>query len=204
MGCNAAPDRSHDDLGALAALWGTLTLQHAIVAAEANNRVVRAARLEHDKALREIGVARTYRLPIFSVSALGSQSLAHLGLTFPMGSFGVYPGIGPVPGKTTTLTGPLQPAGIFYASVAQPLSQQRKIGLSIELARVGAAIADETVRWRRQATVNEVRRLYYGILQTEERPAEFAGDRRISEAARSGYGPQRLAACCAASGLTRR
>ena len=66
-------------------LYGeTLTLQHAIVAAEANNRVIRAARLEHDKALREIGVARTYRLPIFSVSALGSQSLAHLGLTFPM------------------------------------------------------------------------------------------------------------------------
>ena len=149
-------------------LYGeTLTLQQAIVAAEANNRVIRAARLEYDKALREIGVARTYRLPIFSVSALGSQSLAHLGLTFPMGSFGVYPGVGPVPGKTTTLTGPLQPAGIFYASVAQPLLQQRKIGLSIELARVGAAIADETVRWRRQATVNEVRRLYYGILQTE-------------------------------------
>ena len=149
-------------------LYGeALTLQQAIVAAEANNRVIRAARLEHDKALREIGVARTYRLPIFSVSALGSQSLAHLGLTFPMGSLGVYPGIGPVPGKATTLTGPLQPAGIFYASVAQPLSQQRKIGLSIELARVGAAIADETVRWRRQATVNEVRRLYYGILQTE-------------------------------------
>jgi len=41
-------------------LYGeTLTLQQAIVAAEANNRVIRAARLEHDKALREIGVART-------------------------------------------------------------------------------------------------------------------------------------------------
>lgn len=47
------------------------------------------------------------------------------------------------------------------------MSQQRKIGLTIELARVGSAIADETVRWWRQTTVNEVRRLYYGILQTE-------------------------------------
>jgi outer membrane protein TolC len=145
----------------------TFTLQQAILAAAENSRVIRSARLERDKALREVNVARTYRLPIFSVSALGSQSLAHLGLTFPLGSLGVYPGIGPVPGKTTTLTGPLQPAGIFYASIAQPLSQQHKIGLGIELARVGAAIADETVRWRRQATVNEVRRLYYGILQTE-------------------------------------
>jgi outer membrane protein TolC len=145
----------------------TLTLQQAISAAADNNRAIRTARLEYDKALKEVNVARSYRRPIFSVSALGSQSLAHLGLTFPLGSLGVYPGIGPVPGKTTTLTGPLQPAGIFYASVAQPMSQQHKIGLGIELARLGAAMAEETVRWRHQATVNEVRRLYYGILQTE-------------------------------------
>jgi outer membrane protein len=145
----------------------TLTLQQAIEAAETNNRAIRAARLEHAKALTEINVARTYRLPAFSVAALGSQSLAHLGLTFPLGSLGVYPGIGPIPGKSTTLSGPLQPAGIFYASVTQPLSQQHKIGLGITLARVGADIADETIRSKRQATVDEVRRLYYGILQTE-------------------------------------
>jgi len=145
----------------------TLTLQQAIAEAEANNRAIRAARLEHAKALREINVARTYRLPAFSVAALGSQSLAHLGLTFPLGSLGVYPGIGPIPGKTTTLTDPLQPAGIFYASIAQPLSQQHKIGLGIEFARIGADIAAETIRSRRQATVDEVRRLYYGVLQAE-------------------------------------
>jgi outer membrane protein TolC len=145
----------------------TLTLRQAIAAAEANNREIRAAGLEHAKALSEVSVARTYRLPAFSVAALGSQSLAHLGLTFPPGSLGVYPGVGPIPGKSTTLTGPLQPAGIFYASVAQPLSQQHKIGLGIQLARVGADIADEKTRSRRQATVNEVRRLYYGILQAE-------------------------------------
>ena len=145
----------------------TLTLQQAIEAAEANNRAIRAARLESAKALTEVNVARTYRLPAFSVAALGSQSLAHLGLTFPLGSLGVYPGIGPIPGKSTTLTGPLQPAGIFYASIAQPLSQQHKIGLGIKLARLGAEIADETVRSRQQTTVNEVRRLYYGVLQAE-------------------------------------
>jgi len=144
-----------------------LTLEQAIRSAEANNRAIVAARLERDKALKEVNVARTYRLPVFSVSALGSQSLAHIGLTFPLGSLGVYPGIGPVPGKTTTLSGPLQPAGIFYASIAQPLSQQHKIGLGIQLARVGAEIADETIRSRQQTTANDVRRTYYGILQTE-------------------------------------
>jgi len=145
----------------------TLTLQRAIDGAQANNRTIRAARLEHAKALREVNVARTYRLPAFSVAALGSQFLAHLGLTFPLGSLGVYPGVGPIPGQSTTLTGPLQPAGIFYASVTQPLSQQYKIGLGIEVARIGVDIAGETIRSRQQSTVNEVRRLYYGILLTE-------------------------------------
>jgi outer membrane protein TolC len=144
-----------------------LTLEQAIRSAQANNRAIAAARLERDKALKEVNVARTYRLPVFSVSALGSQSLAHIGLTFPLGSLGVYPGIGPIPGKTTTLSGPLQPAGIFYASVAQPLSQQHKIGLGIKLAGVSAEIADETIRSRQQTTANDVRRTYYGILQTE-------------------------------------
>jgi hypothetical protein len=127
----------------------TLTLQRAIEAAEANNRAIGVARLEGAKARTEANVARTYRLPAFSVAALGSQSLARLGLTFPLGSLGVYPGIGPIPGKSTTLTGPLQPAGIICASVTQPLSQQHKIGLGIKLARVDADIADETIRSKR-------------------------------------------------------
>ena len=145
----------------------TLTLQQAIENAEANNRAIRSAEIERAKALDEINVARTYRLPVFSLTALGSQSLARLGLTFPQGSLGVYPNVGPIPGKTTTLAGPLQPGGILYASVAQPLSQQHRIGLGIQLARVGADIADERIRSKRQSTVNEVRRLYYGILQSE-------------------------------------
>src|SRR5438477_4251823 len=127
---------------AIALIWApglvhgqTLTLQQAIEAAEANNRAIRAARLERAKAVTEVNVARTYRLPVFSVAALGSQSLAHLGLTLPLGSLGVYPGIGPIPGESTTLTGPLQPAGIFYASVAQPLSPQDQIGPRIKLQR---------------------------------------------------------------------
>ena len=80
-----------------------LTLQQAIQNAEASNRTIRAAELERSKAQEEVNVARTYRLPVFSLTALGSQSLAHLGLTFPQGSLGVYPNIGPVPGKITTV-----------------------------------------------------------------------------------------------------
>src|SRR5207249_8921102 len=41
----------------------TLTLQQAIEAAEANNRAIRAARLESAKALSEVNVERTSRMP---------------------------------------------------------------------------------------------------------------------------------------------
>ena len=63
------------------------------------------------KAQDEVNIARSYRLPAFSLAALGSQSLAHLGLTLPLGSLSVYPNVGPIPGRTTTLAGPLQPGG---------------------------------------------------------------------------------------------
>jgi outer membrane protein len=143
------------------------TLAEAVRAAEANNRAIGVAELEREKALAGVKVARTERLPVFSVTALGSQPLTQLGITLERGSLGVYPADGPIPGQTTTLTSPLQFGFIGYASVAQPLTQQHRIGLGIQLSMVGADAAAEQLRAKRHATVNEVRRLYYGIAQAE-------------------------------------
>src|SRR5262249_22724464 len=90
-----------------------------------------------------------------------------LGITLERGSLGVYPHDGPIPGQTTTLESPLYFGFIGYASVAQPLSQQYKIGLAIELAGVGVDATSEQLRGTRQGLINEVRRLYYGIAQAE-------------------------------------
>jgi outer membrane protein TolC len=144
-----------------------LSLDEAIKAAESNNRTIRVALLDRKKALDDINVARTNRLPVFSLTALGAQSLSRLGLTLDRGSLGIYPNVGPIPGRTTTLESPLRVGGILFANVAQPLSQQYKIGLGIRLARVGLQAADEQIRSKQQSVVNEVRRLYYGILQTQ-------------------------------------
>jgi outer membrane protein len=164
--CSAAPVLAQMPETA-PATYRVLTLDEAIKAAEANNRAIRVAQLDREKALDQVQVARTHRLPEFSLIALGSQSLSRLGLTLDEGSLGNYTNIGPIPGKTTTLESPLRVGGIFFASVAQPLSQQHKIGLNIQLAQVGVEAADERIRSKRQSTVNEARRLYYGILQAE-------------------------------------
>jgi outer membrane protein TolC len=151
-----------------AALYGqVITLTEAVRAAEANNRAIDVAELEREKALGEVKAARTNRFPIFSVIALGSQPLSQIGITLERGSLGVYPHDGPIPGVTTTLESPLRFGFIGYASVAQPLTQQHKIGLGIDLTLVGAEAASEQLRAKQQAVVNEVRRLYYGIAQAE-------------------------------------
>jgi outer membrane protein TolC len=149
-------------------LYGQMiTLSEAVRSAQTHDRSIHVAELEREKALREVDVARTRRLPIFSVTALGSQPLTQLGITLERGSLGVYPFDGPIPGQTTTLESPLRFGFIGYASVAQPLTQQYKVGLGIELAKVGVDATTEQARAKRQGVVNEVRRLYYGIAQAE-------------------------------------
>src|SRR5262245_25149499 len=143
------------------------TLREAIVAAEAANRTIKIAELDRDKSVLDVSTARTHRLPVFNLIALGSQSLTQLGITLERGALGVYPSDGPIPGRTTTLESPLQFGFIGYASVAQPLTQQFKIGLGIELAGVGVEASKEQLRAKRHAIVNEVRHLYYGIAQAE-------------------------------------
>jgi outer membrane protein TolC len=143
------------------------TLSEAISAAEAANRTIQIANVEHQKALRGVEVAKTHRFPVFSVTALGSEPLKQLGITLERGSLGVYPFDGPIPGETTTLVSPLRFGFIGYLSVAQPLTQQHKIGLGIERAGVAVDATSERLRATRQGVVNEVRRLYYGIAQAE-------------------------------------
>ena len=51
--------------------------------------------------------------------------------------------------------------------MAQPLSQQYRIGLNISMHGVMRDIAREQLRAKRQSVASEVKRLYYGILQTQ-------------------------------------
>src|SRR5262245_41786479 len=144
-----------------------MTLREVLDAAAANNRAIRRAELQRAKAVEDLRIARTRRLPVLSVTTLASQPITLGGVTLDLGALGVYPGVGPIPGRTTTLDSPLQVGFIFFGSVAQPLTQQHRIGLGIDLARVGLDAASEQIRTTRQSTTNEVRRLYYGLVQAE-------------------------------------
>src|SRR4029079_16190701 len=86
---------------------------------------------------------------------------------FAEGPFGTYPGVGPIPSSDTAITTPTKPAFIVDASIAQPLTQLKRLNLNVALSEKSRDAERETIRSTRVSLVNEVKRLYYAILQSE-------------------------------------
>jgi outer membrane protein TolC len=69
-----------------------------------------------------------------------------------------------------------QPTAYVSSQVSQPISQLFEIGLNIRSAAAGRDMARERARARQQAVVNDVKRLYFAILQTE---SALAADEQV-------------------------
>ena len=145
----------------------TLTLDEAVALALRQNREVKIKELAVDKTDDQIAAARTSRLPKFNLYTLGSQQLSEINFRFEKGAFGTFPEIGPVPDKDTSLSSGRKPTFLIIGQVTEPLSQHYQIGLNIKALKVGREIAQEQLRAEQQAVVNDVKRAYYAILQTQ-------------------------------------
>ena len=144
-----------------------LTLDGAIRLAVENNRQVQSARLQIEKAQADLASARTSRLPSLSTEVTTSQLLTPVSFAFPQGAFGDFPGIGPVPATNTSVTVPQRPTLYVQSQVSQPLTHLLRIGLNIRNAAATRDIEIERTRGQELSIVNSVKRLYFGILQTE-------------------------------------
>ncbi len=144
-----------------------LTLDQAVALALRNNRLVSNAELGVEKSRNELSIMRTRRLPIFDVSLFASQLLTPVSFEFKEGVFGTFSSIGPVPGRDTKIVTPRRPNELVLANATQPLSQLYEIGLGVKLTDLNLEIAKERLRLERQSTVNEIKRLYYSLLQAE-------------------------------------
>jgi outer membrane protein TolC len=145
-----------------------LSLDEAVSLAQANNRQVKIAALTAAIDADKIAEARTYRLPSLSVYALGSALLTPVDFTFQKGVFGQFAGIGPVPPTNTKIHTPaFQPTFYGFMQFSQPLSQQYKTGLNIQMANLAKAADEQKLRGQKQSVTNDVKKLYYAILQTQ-------------------------------------
>src|SRR6185295_17419717 len=144
-----------------------LTLDQAISLALRDNRSVKNSQLAVAKVDDRLAATRTLRLPAFNVYALGAQQLAPLNFQFDRGVFGTYPGLGPIPGQTTTLSTPQRPILFVAGSITQPLSQQYRIRLNLDQIKLSKLVAAEELRKQSHDVINDVTQLYVGILLSE-------------------------------------
>src|SRR5262245_44233276 len=95
-----------------------LTLNDAISSALENNRTVRNARLDVDKAQTQVAANKTHRLPSLNSYVLGSRQLSHIDLKFERGALGTLDGT-PIPTQDTTIRSP----GRFSALIINYVTQ---------------------------------------------------------------------------------
>jgi outer membrane protein TolC len=140
-----------------------LTLDQAIDLALQNNRGIQNARIAVAQTGDQVAAARTARLPSLRLFSLLSQGLIENKVKVNNPARGLLPGVGDfflttTDKRFTTAVAPL---------LVLPLTQQHRIGLNIDLAKLDRRLAQEKLRSDRQALVAEVKRSYYGILHTE-------------------------------------
>ena len=158
---SAAPGAGH------APVPETLTLARAMDLASRQNWQIANAALDVEIASDRIAQARTYRYPQLNVYGIGGYMLSTLDFQFRQGAFGVYPGLGPIPGIDTTIYSPRQSFSGGLALFTEPLSQQYKISLKIREAEIGRRVGQERLRARRQAVFLQVKRVYFGLVQAQ-------------------------------------
>jgi outer membrane protein len=144
-----------------------LTLDQAIAIALENNREAKNARLEIEKAGDKLDAYRTRRLPSFKISSLVLQPLNTIDTKFERGVFGVYPGNVPVPIQDTVIKSSTNTNALLLGQVTQPITQLRRIGFQIKQQKLIVEISETQLRATEQSLVNEVKRAYYAILQTD-------------------------------------
>src|SRR6185503_9853724 len=114
----------------------TLTLDRAINLALENNRAVKNARIETEKASDRVAYTKTYRLPHFKLTTLVQQPLSSFDTTFEKGLFG------PTPTEDTVVTSSMKPNALVVAQMSQPLSQLHKINLQIKQQEASRGISE--------------------------------------------------------------
>jgi outer membrane protein TolC len=162
-----------------------LALDDAVSIALANNRLVKNSALEAQKYDFQVSTMRSRRLPHFQFSVLGGELLQPFDFTFAKGTFGTYPGVGPIPSTNAQVHTPARLTALLNGSIDQPLTQQYKIGLGIRATELGRNIAKEDVRAERQKIAAEVRSAYFELVATQAAvDAAQEGVRTLEEAQR--------------------
>ena len=144
-----------------------LSLEEAVSLARSHNRELKQAGIEIHKQKEAFSEAKTQLYPRFDTYFLASELLTPLDFTIKSGTFGTFPATGPIPAKDSVIHTPARPVAIASITATQPLTQLFRINLSIKEQKLGAELRQQSYSQHEQDVVNEVRRAYYAILQSQ-------------------------------------
>ena len=144
-----------------------LSLEDAVEMALSHNHLLAGTARMVDQTEERAAALRTQRLPALRLDAYEFRWLNNLDFTIPAGAFGTTPPLGPLPPTDSTFTVQENYGGVAMVSMSQPITQQHRIGLGLEIASLDRRIAEEELRRERQRVVAEVRTTYYQISATE-------------------------------------
>ena len=144
-----------------------LTLEEALALARSNNRDLKQWGLDVERQREATGEAKTHLYPRFDTSVLAAELLAPIDFTIKTGQLGTFPGTGPIPGANTDLHTPARPIAIASVTVTQPLTQLIRIHLAVAGQRLRVDAAQFSFDEREQKLKDDVRQLYYQVLQSQ-------------------------------------
>jgi len=144
-----------------------LSMEEAVSLARSHNRELKQAEVEIHKQKEAFSEAKTQLYPRFDTYFLASELLTPLDFTIRSGTFGTFPATGPIPAKDSKIHTPARPVAIASITATQPLTQLFRINLSIKQQKLAAEHSQQSYFEREQELVNEVRRAYYAILQSQ-------------------------------------
>ena len=158
---SAPPLAVADDNAATAPL---LRLEEAVDVAYQRNHLLASAGRSVSEAEERAAAIRTRRLPTLHLDAFGGRLLNSLDFSIPAAVPGA---IAAFPAKNGSLSVPASWGAAATISLSQPITQQYRIGLNLDIAQLDREIAQEDVRRERQRVASEVRTAYYQISATE-------------------------------------
>ncbi len=146
---------------------GMLSLDQALEQAYQNNLKVKNAGLEVQKAADAIEAAFTRFLPALHFNVLESYNLTEEAYRFSSGTWGTYPGVGPIPERDIEIDTHPGFTTVLSATLSQPLSQLYRINLAVEQREIKKEMAEEELRSERQSIAKDVKDSYYKVLQKQ-------------------------------------
>jgi outer membrane protein TolC len=142
-------------------------MEEAVSLVRSHNRELKQAEVEIHKQKEAFSEAKTQLYPRFDTYFLASELLTPLDFTIRSGTFGTFPATGPIPARDSKIHTPARPVAITSVTATQPLTQLIRINLSIKQQKLAAEHSQQSYFEREQELVNEVRRAYYAILQSQ-------------------------------------